>query len=85
MNKNEFDKHIEEEAIKLDCELDFNSYLCAKCGSGDIDQSHWVGVNTNMINELIDPSIFYCNKCETHAEVFTIQEFLDEELYIKLK
>lgn len=85
MEKNEFDKHIEEEAIKLDCELDFNSFLCGKCGSADVDQAHWVGVNDNQIKELIDPDEWYCNNCEARVECFTIQEFLDEELYIKLK
>lgn len=85
MNKNEFEDHILKEAIKLDCELDFNSFLCGKCGSANVDQAHWVGVNDNQIKELIDPDEWYCNGCNTRSECFTIQEFLDEELYTKLK
>ena len=85
MEKNEFEDHILKEAIRLECELDFDSLLCVKCGSGDIDQRHWVGTNNYIIKELIDPDEWYCNNCEARPECFTIQEFLDEELYTKLK
>ena len=85
MTKEEFDKHIEKEANFMECELDFDAFLCGNCGSADVDQAHWVGVNNNQIKELINAEEWYCNNCNTRPECFTIQEFLDEELYTKLK
>lgn len=84
MTEEEFREHIKDEADFLDIEIHNESYLCCKCGSADIDQPHWVGVNTNMIEELIDPDKWYCNNCNQETEGFTVETFWNEKMYEKI-
>jgi len=85
MTEEEFREHLVNEAEFMDCEIHNESYLCDECGSADIDQQFWVGVNTNMIAELIDPEKWYCNNCEKETEGFTVEVFWNEKMYEKLE
>ena len=84
MTLKEFEDHIEKEAHFIDHELVFESYLCEKCASADIDQQCWVGVNTGIIDELIDNEKWWCNNCNSDTIGISIEVFFDEKLYEKI-
>ena len=59
--------------------------VCEECGSDDIQTLMWVNVNTNKIEDSYDTDEEnnWCNKCESHLNFITEEEFLklnEEEL-----
>jgi len=84
MTEEQFREHLKDEADCLDIEIHNESYLCKECGSADVDQQYWVGVNSNMIAELIDPEKWYCNQCQEEVDCASVEEFWNEKLYENL-
>lgn len=84
MTKEEFLKKLKDECEFLSIDLTNETYLC-ECGSPDVDQQHWVGVNTGLIAELVDEQLWYCNVCqEEKPTCYQYDEFMEEKMYEKI-
>lgn len=84
MTKEEFLERLENECEFLYIDLTDVIYLC-ECGSPNVDQPHWVGVNDGLIRELIDAEDWYCNVCDKHVDVcYQFDKFMEEKMYEKI-
>lgn len=84
MTKEKFIKEVEQDCEYLEIDLTEETYLCTKCGSPDIDEQRWVGVNTGLVNEIIDEDEIWCNNCSQKVEMEQYATFLKEKLYENL-
>lgn len=84
MTEKQFKSEVEQDCAYLEIDLTVETYLCTNCGSPDIDGQHWVGVNTSLINEIIDEDEIWCNNCSQKVEMEQYSTFLEERLYEKL-
>lgn len=84
MTEKQFKSEVEQDCAYLEIDLTDETYLCAKCGSPDIDGQQWVGVNTGLIKEIIDEDEIWCNNCSQKVEMEQYTTFLKEELYKNL-
>lgn len=53
-------------------------YVCAECGSLDIEQKHWVNVNTGLIIDTCEKEDIYCNVCNDHRNMTLLSDYLLE-------
>lgn len=55
---------------------------CSQCGSSDVDIRVWVNPNTHTITqdplEVTDIEDCWCNNCEEHTEIKTLEELWND-------
>lgn len=55
-------------------------YLCEHCGSDNVDEKRWVGLNTNEITTDCEEDQCYCNDCEQHSDICREEIVLNKKL-----
>lgn len=74
-------------ARSIPSESDLNkkpgAYVCAACGSDDVQHAHWVNPNTNEVGGVFgswnETDAVFCNACEEHAGIVERDEIADAE------
>lgn len=51
-------------------------WVCADCGSRDVDCKTWIGVNTREIKgDLEDATTYYCCECEIEVDIIDLDDY----------
>ena len=90
MTKQEYLDQIKQERLELNIDENLSKqelYVCGVCGSLDIEEKMWVGMNTGLVTDSCKHEEYYCNCCQEKYVVhsYFLSGFIKNKLYSNLK